>query len=170
MVRARRPAVVRAAAPLGSRQGTRMRPPKVLILYNDPVLPDTHPDAISENEILYNVDVVHEALRAAGYRVARLGISHDPATLVGGLRVHRPDVVFNLFEGTADHGQTEAYAAGLLQWLGVPFTGSPFEALALARTKHLTKRLLRGAGLPTAEFVVVEVEPLPPCPLDWPVI
>src|SRR5947209_7989803 len=140
---------------------------KVLILYNQPVLPEDHPDAVSEHEILYTADAVHQHLSRAGYDVARLGVSHDPAALVSGLRGQRPDVVFNLFEGTADHGQTEAYAAGALQWLGIPFTGSPFETLALARNKHLTKHLLRGAGVPTPEFFVVDSAAVPPCPLEW---
>ncbi len=147
-----------------------MPPPKVLILFNEPVLPDNHPDAVSENEILYTVDAVHLSLRQAGFPVVRLGVGHDLTTLVSGLRVHRPDVVFNLFEGTGDRGQTEAYAAGLLHWAGLPFTGSPLEALALGRCKHLTKHLLRGAGLPTAEFLVVDALPVPPCPVGWPAI
>src|SRR4051794_9220032 len=99
---------------------------KVLILYNEPVLPEDHPDAVSEHEILYTADAVAATLADAGYRAERLGASYDPAVLLTGLRRHAPDVVFNLFEGTADHGHTEAYAAGLLQWLGIPFTGSPF--------------------------------------------
>ncbi len=143
---------------------------KVVILYNEPTLPEDHRDAVSEHEILDTVEAVHRHLAAAGYRVARLGASHDPDALLAGLRRQRPDVVFNLFEGTADHGQTEAYAAGLLHWLGLPFTGCPFDTLCLARNKHLTKGLLRGAGLPTADFFVVESLPVPPCPLTWPVI
>ncbi|MCI0457711.1 MAG: hypothetical protein L0Z62_12135 [Gemmataceae bacterium] len=147
-----------------------MSSPKILILYNEPVLPENHPDSVSETEILYTVDAVYHSLRAAGYEVVRLGVSHDPAILVSGLRIHRPDAVFNLFEGTGDHGHSEAWAAGVMQWFGVPFTGAPFEALCLARNKHLAKLLLRGAGLPTAEFFVVEDGPVPPCPLPWPVI
>jgi D-alanine-D-alanine ligase len=41
--------------------------------------------------------------------------------------------------------------------LELPYTGSPVEALALARDKARTKHLLAGAGLPTPEFQVVAV-------------
>ena len=34
----------------------------------------------------------------------------------------------------------------MLEWLGIPFTGSPFQTLCLARSKHLTKVLLQGSG------------------------
>jgi D-alanine-D-alanine ligase len=143
---------------------------RVLILYNEPVLPEDHPDADSEHEILYTVDEVHKPLEAAGFEVSRLGVARDPEVLVAGIREQRPDVVFNLFEGLADAYDTEGHVAGLLEWLGVPFTGSPSQTLSLARTKHMTKHLLKGAGLPTPEFVVVEKLPVPQIPLEWPVI
>jgi D-alanine-D-alanine ligase len=60
--------------------------------------------------------------------------------------------------------------AGLLEWLGVPFTGSPAAALSLALDKYRTKQLLRGAGLPTPAFLAVEQLPVPDCPLPWPLI
>jgi D-alanine-D-alanine ligase len=143
---------------------------RVLVLYNEPVLPAAHPDAASEHEILETAETVALTLQRAGYEVARLGVSKDPGLLVSSLQDVRPDAVFNLFEGTADHGNTEAYVAGLLEWLGIPFTGCPSQALLLARSKHLSKFLFQGAGLPTAEFFIVEQLPVPVCKLEWPVI
>jgi D-alanine-D-alanine ligase len=143
---------------------------RVLILYNEPVLSESHPDADSEHEILYTVEEVAKALREVGHDVRLLGVQRDPATLLTGIRQHRPDVVFNLFEGLADRNETEAYVAGLLEWLEIPYTGCPFQTLCLARTKNVAKRLLRGAGLPTPDFFVVDELPAPPCSLPWPVI
>ncbi len=143
---------------------------RVLVLYNEPVLPADHPDADSEHEILYTVEAVAGHLSDAGFAVSRLGASRDPAALLAGLRRARPDVVFNLFEGLADQNGTEAHAAGLLEWLGLPYTGCPFPTLCVARDKPWTKRLLRGAGLPTADFFVVEEGPVVECPVPWPVI
>jgi D-alanine-D-alanine ligase len=40
----------------------------------------------------------------------------------------------------------------------------------MARHKPLAKQLLRGAGLPTPDFFVVDATPVPDCPLAWPVI
>jgi D-alanine-D-alanine ligase len=148
----------------------RVQPPRVLILHNQPVLPAGHPDAESEHEVLYTAEMVQQALEAADYEVSRLGVGRDLAALLDGLRRGQPDVVFNLFEGLADFGSSEAHVAGLLEWLGVPFTGSPSHALCLARDKHRTKLLLKGAGLPTPDSFVVEELPVPSCPIDWPVI
>jgi D-alanine-D-alanine ligase len=145
-------------------------PPRVLVLYNEPVLPRDHPDAEAEHTIQVTAEVVRKILAGAGHAVAKLAVGRDPGRLLSGLRQHRPEVVFNLFEGTADQAESEAYVAGLLQWLGLPFTGSPAEALALARNKPLAKTLFRGAGLPSPAFVVVDRMPAPSCPLTWPVI
>src|SRR5262245_12753995 len=147
-----------------------MRRTRVLILYNEPTLPRDHPDAESESEVVYTAEAVAGALEPAGYRVQRLGVGRDPAELLRGVRKARPDVVFNLFEGLGDWGETEAYAVGLLEWLGVPYTGCPLQATVIARNKPLAKRLFRSAGLPTAPSVTVDELPVTDLPLDWPVI
>jgi D-alanine-D-alanine ligase len=143
---------------------------RVLVLYNQPVLPENHPDADSEHEILFTTQFVQRTLTEAGYDVRTLGVSRDPAVLFDRLRDIRPDVVFNLFEGLADFGDTEAHVAGLLEWLEIPYTGCPYQTLCLARSKHMTKHLLVGAGLPTAKFFVVAETPVEDCPLGWPVM
>ena len=76
--------------------------------------------------------------------------------LSDGLARSRPDVVFNLFEGLADFGETEAYVAGISNGWKCRSPARPYQTLCLARSKHLTKHLLAGAGLPTAKFFVVE--------------
>jgi D-alanine-D-alanine ligase len=144
--------------------------PHVVILYNEPVLPADHRDADSEHEILFTVEQVEKVLVPEGYHVSRLGVKRNPSVLLDGLRQLRPDAVFNLFEGLADQTETEAHVAGLLDWMRVPYTGSPYQTLCLARSKHVTKQLLRGAGLPTADFLVVEHLPVLLNPLAWPVI
>ncbi|HEY7331214.1 MAG TPA: ATP-grasp domain-containing protein [Gemmataceae bacterium] len=143
---------------------------RILVLHNQPVLPVDHPDADSEHEILFTAKIVRQTLTEAGYEVGTLGVGRDPAVLLEKLRDIRPDVVFNLFEGLADTGDTEAHVAGILEWLEIPYTGCPNQTLCLARSKHITKHLLAGAGLPTAKFFVAEDVPIEECPLDWPVI
>jgi D-alanine-D-alanine ligase len=147
-----------------------MPSPRVLVLYNQPVLPPDHPLAESEAGVLGTVENYSRSLREAGYTVGALGVGTDVDVLVARLRAERPDVVFNLFEGLATQAGTEATLAGLLEWLGVPFTGSPAAALALALDKYRTKHLLHGAGLPTPPFLAVERLPVRDCPLPWPVI
>lgn len=144
--------------------------PRVLILFNEPTLPADHPDAESEHDILFTADNVARHLSEVGLPVTRLGVTSCAETLLSGLRDHHPDVVFNLYEGTAKWGNSEAYVCGILELLQIPFTGSPTQPLMIARSKPLTKQLLAGAGLPTAPFLSVDSLPVPPCTLPWPVI
>ncbi|MFO0809979.1 MAG: hypothetical protein U0746_15265 [Gemmataceae bacterium] len=146
------------------------RSTRVLVLYNEPLLPKDHPDALSEHDILDTVDDVCNVLKDAGFAVDRLGVGRDPMALIRGVKKARPDAVFNLFEGLADWGETEACAAGVLEWLGVPFTGCPVQPITLARNKPLSKYVLLGAGLATPRFQLVESLPMPANSLGWPVI
>jgi D-alanine-D-alanine ligase len=143
---------------------------RVLVLYNEPVLPVGHPDADSEHEVLVVADVVARTLSDAGFDVGRLGIAYDAGVLLEELQTRQADAVFNLFEGLADGGHSEACVAGLLEWQGISFTGSPSQACHLGRNKPLTKYVLHGAGLPTPEFQVVDKLPLAKPPRRWPVI
>src|SRR5271166_6935503 len=92
-----------AETPAADRTSSR-----VLVLHNQPILPEDHTDADSEHEILFTTEFVQRTLTGAGYDVSTLGVSRDPTILLEGLRDLRPDVVFNLFEGLADVGDTEA--------------------------------------------------------------
>lgn len=142
----------------------------VLVLYNQPTLEPGQPDAEAEQEIVETAHAVAKALERSGERVTRLGIRSDPAPLMQVLRDDRPDVTFNLFEGTAHHPEAESHVAGLLEWLGIPYTGSPSRSLLLARDKSRAKPLLEGARLPTPRFTVVHRLPVPENTLGWPVI
>src|SRR5712691_2427941 len=121
-----------------------MPSPRIVIVFNEPILPPGHPDAGSEREILATVDSVAGTLRATGFRVARLGVGNTLTTLIDGLQDHRPDAVFNLFEGLANRPFTESVVASIMEWQNVPFTGSPSETLTQARDKQRTKYMLRG--------------------------
>ena len=142
----------------------------ILVLYNLLTVPVDHPQAESEREVTDTADAVADTLAKAGYRVSRLAIGNDPRPLARALDEDRPDVVFNLFEGVAERGLTEAFCIGLLEWFGVAFTGCPLPAVVMAHDKPRAKLLFRAAGLPTPESQVIERLPAPICRLRWPVI
>jgi D-alanine-D-alanine ligase len=141
---------------------------RVLVLYNEPTLPSDHPHAESEHEVVDTARFIGQALEEAGYQVEQLGISSNPERLLAELRDRQPDVVFNLFEGSPEDGATEAYVGGLLEWLRIPFTGCPSSAMSIARCKHRTKQLLKGAGLSTPKFLVLENGECGESELRWP--
>lgn len=142
----------------------------ILVLYNLPSLPPDHPDAEAESESVDTARIVAEALTKAGYCVSQLGVGNDPAPLLDFVKRDRADVVFNLFEGLAIQSGTEPVVAGLLEWLGMPFTGCPQTALVLCRDKPRAKLLMQGAGIPTPAFQAVTGLPAPEWSHTWPVI
>lgn len=138
-----------------------MPDPRVLLLYNEPVLPLDHPDRGSEDDVLYSVKIVTESLKTGGFPVASFGVSDDLAALLARLTAADFDVVFNLYEGAADRSVTEVYLTGLLEWLNLSYTGCPSFTLAVARNKPVAKRLFHAAGVRTAEFAELTTPQVP---------
>jgi D-alanine-D-alanine ligase len=60
------------------------------------------------------------------------------ARFVDALREIRPDVVFNALHGT---GGEDGTIQGVLEWMGIPYTGSDLTSCAIAMDKHLAKKL-----------------------------
>lgn len=58
-----------------------------------------------------------------------------------------PDVVFNACEAPLGRPDLEAHVAALLEWLGVRFTGSHSDTLALCRRKDRVNALLASSGV-----------------------
>jgi D-alanine-D-alanine ligase len=89
---------------------------------------------------------VQEALRRAGHEALALDTGPE---LVARLREQSPDVVFVALHGSDGENGT---VQGLLELLGIPYTGSGPAACIRATDKALAKHLLGEAGIPTPEF------------------
>jgi D-alanine-D-alanine ligase len=135
------------------------------------VLPPDHPDSASEADVAEVARAVAEALVRKKLDAWPVPIGRPLGMALGRLANPAPDVVFNLVEGFAGSSGGEAHVTGLLELLGLQYTGCPPESQALCRSKGRTKALLRGLGLPTAPFVIVRPgDPVPRWTGSWPVI
>jgi D-alanine-D-alanine ligase len=144
---------------------------RVAVLFNAPSLPPDHPDSASEADVVEVARVVAEGLVRQGFDAWPLPASPPIGKVLGQLANPSPDVVFNLIEGFAGSSGGEAHVTGMLELLGLPYTGCPPEAQALCHSKAKTKAVLQGMGLPTARFAVVRSdEPIPRYPGPWPTI
>jgi D-alanine-D-alanine ligase len=104
-------------------------------------------------------------LSQRGHRVERIGRAR---ALIARLRDGEQwDIVFNICEGLHGPGR-EALVPALLESLSVPCVFSDSLVMALALHKGHTKRVVRDAGLPTADFSVIERADAA-CPLPYPV-
>lgn len=126
---------------------------RVVILYNRPAGAD-HPNAEASLDVLAQVETVESALSGLGIGTSISEIRGDLRSGLNDLIEASPDIVFNLVEAVDEDPLLYPNIAGLLELLRVPFTGSGSCALAISTDKRLAKLALRGAGLPTPEWVV----------------
>jgi D-alanine-D-alanine ligase len=120
-------------------------------------------------------EVSIESGQAVMRALATLG--HDAQSLdfdgrfVDALRNIAPDVVFNALHGA---GGEDGTIQGILEWLGIPYTGSDVTSCALAMDKHLTKKLLSAEGLPTPAWDTFDLSggtlPMLPGSLNLPIV
>jgi D-alanine-D-alanine ligase len=90
-----------------------------------------------------------EALARLGYRVSRIDVGRDIAAVLTDLK---PDLAFNILHGRPGEDGT---LQGVLEILGIPYTHSGVLASALAMQKDVAKAVLRAAGVPVPDGMVV---------------
>lgn len=129
-----------------------------VVLYNrdENVLGGDARDAIAARGNLEALEAIEAALSVLGPVVAIETGDGDPAALARALRETAPRAVFNLAEAVRGVPALEPAVPALLELLGIPYTGNGPFTLALCLDKPRTKALLRGYGLPTPPWRVLE--------------
>jgi D-alanine-D-alanine ligase len=111
-----------------------------------------------ESETAKTVDAVvpqvAEALRESDHRPSVLGVHADLGKLVSGLRRRKPDLVFNLLEMFGNNLRGDVGVAGVLDLMGVPFTGGGPGELYLRQDKGLAKKALAFDHILYPDFAV----------------
>ncbi len=101
------------------------------------------------------IDALERELVAQGHEVDRIG--HIKKLIARLAQGDRWDLVFNLAESLYGRAR-EAAIPALLEQYQIPCTYSDALVFALTLDKALTKRVVRGLGLATADFAVVHSE------------
>ncbi len=91
-----------------------------------------------------------DALEAEGFRVTRVDVGRDVADVLARLG---PDVAFNALHGPFGE---DGCIQGVLEVLAIPYTHSGVLASALAMNKPKAKDVMKAAGVPVAESVLVD--------------
>ncbi|NLX96255.1 MAG: D-alanine--D-alanine ligase [Rhodopirellula sp.] len=124
---------------------------RVCLLHNA-VAPDA---SQAERDVLVQVEAVAEALRSLGHEPTQLPCTLDLEAARRRLTSDNPEVVFNLVESLGGSDWLSFLATGLLDALGIPYTGSSTAAMMISTHKLLSKDRLRQAGLPTPAWLAV---------------
>ena len=90
-----------------------------------------------------------DAAERCGYRVSRVDVSRDIASVLSSLK---PDVALNVLHGRPGEDGT---LQGLLEIIGIPYSHSGVMASAVAMQKDIAKTVLKAAGVPVPGGKVV---------------
>jgi D-alanine-D-alanine ligase len=99
------------------------------------------------------IEAIETALKRIGQETERIGNVHRLVERLA--RGDRWDLVFNIAEGLNGIGR-EAQVPAVLDAYGIPYTFSDPLVMSLTLHKAMTKRVIRDAGVPTAEFILAE--------------
>lgn len=103
---------------------------------------------------------IADALDRLGYDVVALDVQRNIAEV---LVKERVEAAFIALHGR--YGEDGAIQ-GLLEILGIPYTGSGISASAIGMDKGITKKLLVQGGIPTPDFVLLKKDPVAGDPIE----
>jgi D-alanine-D-alanine ligase len=125
---------------------------RVIVLHGE--ILDSSPD--DEQDVLIQVDEVSRALEALGYEPVAVPFTMDVQKFTDTIRAVSPVFVFNLAESVEGQGQLAYLPAAIMDYLKVPYTGNPAEAVFVNCNKIFTKKLLKNAGIPTPPWITYD--------------
>jgi D-alanine-D-alanine ligase len=114
----------------------------------------TYLDAEDQKELDPVVRQVAGTLRKLKHKVSILGVHKDLDKLMRGLKRRKPDLVFNLMEMFGDDVCADFQVAGLMDLMGVHYTGGGPGELFLTQDKVLSKKVLAFEAIPFPRFAV----------------
>lgn len=121
----------------------------------------------SEREVsLKSGEAVFQSLRRQGYRVIKIDVDR---TLPDVLRRGKIQVAFLAMHGP---GGEDGTVQGLLEILGIPYTGSGVRASAVSMDKGMTKTMLQPVKMPLAAGMVIDRKKTVPsiAKFGWPLV
>ncbi len=128
-----------------------MGKPDCVILYNSALmheLPFSEEKVYPANLIREEVQAIEESLRELGYSPCVICVDQFSKDLVMTLYRLAPRFVWNLCEEIQGNTALEMCVAGLLDLMGIPYTGAGPLALGMALNKYRVKQILRASGIP----------------------
>jgi D-alanine-D-alanine ligase len=112
-------------------------------------------DALEEYDSRETVGFIAAALEAGGHSVLMLGGGRE---FLESILREKVDMVFNIAEGRGNHHSREAQVPCILEMLGIPYSGSDSQCLAICLDKPLAKKLVAAEGVCTPRWLLVTDE------------
>ena len=129
----------------------------VTVMMDEGYVPEDDPDFTSGALEASTERHVVVTLRGLGHEVRILPVGLDLHAIISDLTGHPPDLVFNLAEQFGNDRQMDKNLVGLLDMMGVRYTGTGPDGMMLCRDKGLCKQILSLHRIRVPDFVVVPV-------------
>jgi len=118
---------------------------KVLILYNK--LSKKPKD--DEADVIEQVNLVTGALKKLNYEVDYLQLDLNLKSAILHIQKGNPYIIFNLVETIGNKGEFAFLATSVLNFVRIPYTGSPLIPMFHCSNKYLAKKELNAIGIKT---------------------
>jgi D-alanine-D-alanine ligase len=112
-------------------------------------------DALEEYDSPTTIGYIQRAIEGLGHETVKLGGGPE---FIRNILNEKVDIVFNIAEGRGNYRSREAQVPAILEMLDIPYVGSDPECLAVCLDKHLTKKLIKLAGIPTPEWRLIATQ------------
>jgi D-alanine-D-alanine ligase len=109
----------------------------------------TEAQYITEKDAEQDARQIGEYLATLGIRVM---LYPGDAELPASLRLDQPEMVINLVDSVKGDESLAATIPGVLELLGIPYTGADILGMALDTNKFLVKKLLQQNGVPVPHY------------------
>jgi D-alanine-D-alanine ligase len=114
--------------------------------------PSPPEDALEEYDSPETVEAISAVIESLEYSVIKLGGGRQ---FIANIQQNNVDFVFNISEGLGNYKSREAQVPAVLEMLGIPYSGSDPQCLAICLDKHLTKTLVKTASVRTPGWRLV---------------
>ncbi len=111
-----------------------------------------------DQDTLIQLTEICQVLKDLDFETFHLSCNESVTSLEKSLMLLKPDFIFNLVETLKGSDSLIYLAAALYEMLKIPYTGCNAISLATLSSKIRQKKLLKLAGLPTADFFVMNDE------------
>jgi D-alanine-D-alanine ligase len=112
-------------------------------------------DALEEYDSPTTIGYIQRAIEGLGHETVKLGGGPE---FIRNILNEKVDIVFNIAEGRGNYRSREAQVPAILEMLDILYVGSDPECLAVCLDKHLTKKLIKLAGIPTPEWRLIATQ------------
>ncbi|MFC2085315.1 ATP-grasp domain-containing protein [Bacteroidota bacterium] len=139
--------------------------PNILICYNEPFSKydnyigkeSTSSDVkldLSESEFQKNLYIIQDSIKKKYNNVNSISFNGSIERLIKNINRIKPDIIYNFVESIDGDATFESYAVGMLEILGIEYTGSNAICLGNCLNKNRTKQILRYNNIRTPNYFI----------------